>query len=80
MRKPLNSKSRSNSRNKTHVDMRDTSATRTRVAHSSKGFGSSFIMSVARKDAPNEFNNEIDNQIYSAMKPSAAQSEPAKGP
>ena len=71
-----NSKSRSNSRNKTHVDMRDTSATRTRVAHSSKGFGSSFIMSVARKDAP----NEIDNQIYSAMKPSAAQSEPAQGP
>ena len=58
------------------MDMRDTSATRTRVAHSSKGFGSSFIMSVARKDAP----NEIDNQIYSVMKPSAVQPEPAKGP
>ena len=76
MRRTINSKSRSNSRNKTHTDMRDTSATRTGVEHSSKGFGSSFVMSAARKDAP----NEIENQIYSAMKPSAAQSEQSKGP
>ena len=67
------------------MDVRDTSATRTRVEHekhSSKGFGSSFIMSVARKDANNlaGYDNEIDNQIYSAMKPSAAQSERAKEP
>lgn len=37
-------------------------------------------MSVARKDVDVDAPNEIDNQIYSAMKPSAAQSERAKGP